>query len=172
MKRTRPLKNSFVWTALQVLNQDETPLLYSLVFGEGVVNDATSVVLFNAIQSFDLTRLNSKVGFQFIGSFLYLFAASTFLGVFVSHSWLCYLYNVIVYTFRYITWNHFFRSRADWAAQCLRYQKALFWQVLFKLLINSFFNPIWGQMLPLFFSHFLNHTRLFCTDTPQIVRLL
>ncbi|CAN1283950.1 Sodium/hydrogen exchanger 2 [Linum perenne] len=29
---------------LQVLNQDETPLLYSLVFGEGVVNDATSVV--------------------------------------------------------------------------------------------------------------------------------
>ncbi|THG03867.1 hypothetical protein TEA_000581 [Camellia sinensis var. sinensis] len=29
---------------LQVLNQDETPLLYSLVFGEGVVNDATSVI--------------------------------------------------------------------------------------------------------------------------------
>ncbi|KVI03980.1 hypothetical protein Ccrd_017706 [Cynara cardunculus var. scolymus] len=29
---------------LQVLNQEETPLLYSLVFGEGVVNDATSVV--------------------------------------------------------------------------------------------------------------------------------
>ncbi|URE35977.1 Sodium hydrogen exchanger [Musa troglodytarum] len=39
---------------LQVLNQDETPLLYSLVFGEGVVNDATSVVLFNALQNFDL----------------------------------------------------------------------------------------------------------------------
>ncbi|KAD4584963.1 hypothetical protein E3N88_22564 [Mikania micrantha] len=31
-----------------VLNQDHTPLLYSLVFGEGVVNDATSVVIFNA----------------------------------------------------------------------------------------------------------------------------
>ncbi|KAL2942980.1 Sodium/hydrogen exchanger 4, partial [Bienertia sinuspersici] len=29
---------------LQVLNQDDTPLLYNLVFGEGVVNDATSVV--------------------------------------------------------------------------------------------------------------------------------
>ncbi|CAI0384369.1 unnamed protein product [Linum tenue] len=28
---------------LQILNQDQTPLLYSLVFGEGVVNDATSV---------------------------------------------------------------------------------------------------------------------------------
>lgn len=71
---------------MQVLNQDETPLLYSLVFGEGVVNDATSVVLFNAIQSFDLTHINSKVAFQFIGSFLYLFLTSTLLGVFVSHS--------------------------------------------------------------------------------------
>uniref|UniRef100_A0A0D9VVQ5 Cation/H+ exchanger transmembrane domain-containing protein n=1 Tax=Leersia perrieri TaxID=77586 RepID=A0A0D9VVQ5_9ORYZ len=43
---------------LQVLNQDETPLLYSLVFG-GVVNDATSVVLFNAIQNFDLANFSS-----------------------------------------------------------------------------------------------------------------
>ncbi|PON88252.1 Na+/H+ exchanger [Trema orientale] len=67
---------------LQVLNQDETPLLYSLVFGEGVVNDATSVVLFNAIQSFDLTHINSGIALQFIGGFLYLFIASTLLGAF------------------------------------------------------------------------------------------
>nr|ABG89337.1 Na+/H+ antiporter [Caragana korshinskii] len=66
---------------LQVLNQDETPLLYSLVFGEGVVNDATSVVLFNAIQSFDLNRLNSLIALHFLGNFLYLFIASTLLGV-------------------------------------------------------------------------------------------
>ncbi|KAJ4722253.1 Sodium/hydrogen exchanger [Melia azedarach] len=66
---------------LQVLNQDETPLLYSLVFGEGVVNDATSVVLFNAIQSFDLSHINSSIVLQFIGNFLYLFTASTLLGV-------------------------------------------------------------------------------------------
>ncbi|CAL2227136.1 unnamed protein product [Prunus armeniaca] len=66
---------------LQVLNQDETPLLYSLVFGEGVVNDATSVVLFNAIQSFDLSHINTSTALQFIGNFLYLFAASTILGV-------------------------------------------------------------------------------------------
>ncbi|KAE8726357.1 Sodium/hydrogen exchanger 2 [Hibiscus syriacus] len=49
---------------LQVLNQDETPLLYSLVFGEGVVNDATSVVLFNAIQSFDLSHINTATALQ------------------------------------------------------------------------------------------------------------
>ncbi|KAK9161455.1 hypothetical protein Syun_007796 [Stephania yunnanensis] len=66
---------------LQVLNQDETPLLYSLVFGEGVVNDATSVVLFNAVQNFDLTHINTKILFQLTGNFLYLFVISTFLGV-------------------------------------------------------------------------------------------
>ncbi|GKU85561.1 hypothetical protein SLEP1_g218 [Rubroshorea leprosula] len=66
---------------LQVLNQDETPLLYSLVFGEGVVNDATSVVLFNAIQSFDLSHINSGIALQLVGNFLYLFISSTMLGV-------------------------------------------------------------------------------------------
>jgi NhaP-type Na+/H+ or K+/H+ antiporter len=71
---------------LQVLSQDETPFLYSLVFGEGVVNDATSVVLFNAIQNFDLGDLSTLKFFQFIGNFLYLFGASTFLGVAVSSS--------------------------------------------------------------------------------------
>ncbi|XP_052192992.1 sodium/hydrogen exchanger 1-like [Diospyros lotus] len=66
---------------LQVLNQDETPLLYSLVFGEGVVNDATSVVLFNAIQSFDLTNVDHTIALHFIGNFLHLFFTSTLLGV-------------------------------------------------------------------------------------------
>ncbi|KAF5740574.1 tonoplast Na+/H+ antiporter [Tripterygium wilfordii] len=65
---------------LQVLNQDETPLLYSLVFGEGVVNDATSVVLFNAIQSFDLSHINTESALQLIGNFFYLFITSTMLG--------------------------------------------------------------------------------------------
>jgi len=69
---------------VQVLNQDETPLLYSLVFGEGVVNDATSVVLFNAIQSFDLTNINAAIAWDFARNFFYLFLASTLLGVLVS----------------------------------------------------------------------------------------
>lgn len=69
---------------LQVLNQDETPLLYSLVFGEGVVNDATSVVLFNAIKSFDLDIIDHRIGLHFFGNFFYLFIASTMLGVLVT----------------------------------------------------------------------------------------
>ncbi|KAJ6814473.1 sodium/hydrogen exchanger 2-like [Iris pallida] len=70
---------------LQILNQDETPLLYSLVFGEGVVNDATSVVLFNAIQNFDLEHIDAGIAAKFIGNFFYLFVSSTFLGAFVSY---------------------------------------------------------------------------------------
>ncbi|CAN1354326.1 Sodium/hydrogen exchanger 2 [Linum perenne] len=68
---------------LQVLSQEDTPLLYSLVFGEGVVNDATSVVLFNAIQRFDLSHMTTSIAFQLLGSFLYLFFTSTLLGVVV-----------------------------------------------------------------------------------------
>lgn len=67
-----------------MLNQDETPLLYSLVFGEGVVNDATSVVLFNAIQNFDLVHIDAAVVLEVVGNFFYLFFTSTFLGAFVS----------------------------------------------------------------------------------------
>ncbi|KAL1369868.1 hypothetical protein HN51_000230 [Arachis hypogaea] len=65
---------------LQVLHQDETPLLYSIVFGEGVVNDATSVVLFNAVQKLDVSRLSGRA-FRVLGDFLYLFSSSTALGV-------------------------------------------------------------------------------------------
>jgi hypothetical protein len=70
---------------MQVLNQDETPLLYSLVFGEGVVNDATSVVLFNAIENLDIEHFDPLVLLNFIGKFLYLFFTSTILGVAVSN---------------------------------------------------------------------------------------
>ncbi|KAL7584225.1 sodium/hydrogen exchanger 4 isoform X1 [Lactuca sativa] len=66
---------------LQVLSQDETPLLYSLVFGEGVVNDATSVVLFNAVQKINADTLNSHTALRIFLDFLYLFTTSTLLGV-------------------------------------------------------------------------------------------
>ncbi|KAL7172231.1 hypothetical protein ACSBR2_031847 [Camellia fascicularis] len=68
---------------LQVLNQDETPLLYSLVFGEGVVNDATSVVLFNAIQKFDISQADSLMFLQYLGNFFTLFITSTLLGILI-----------------------------------------------------------------------------------------
>jgi NhaP-type Na+/H+ or K+/H+ antiporter len=69
-----------------VLDQEETPLLYSLVFGEGVVNDATSIVLFNAILRFDLSHITSSSAIHLLGNFFYLFGASTALGIAVSLS--------------------------------------------------------------------------------------
>nr|POE53970.1 sodium/hydrogen exchanger 3 [Quercus suber] len=66
---------------LQVLNQDETPLLYSIVFGEGVVNDATSIALFNAVQSLDVSNIDLLTALKLLGTFLYLFFTSTALGI-------------------------------------------------------------------------------------------
>ncbi|KAL7083009.1 hypothetical protein ACP275_14G136200 [Erythranthe tilingii] len=66
---------------LFLITQDELSLLYSLVFGEGVVNDATFFVLFNAIQKFDLSDINAMIVFKFIGHFFYLFTTSTLLGL-------------------------------------------------------------------------------------------
>ncbi|KAJ6917788.1 sodium/hydrogen exchanger 1-like [Populus alba x Populus x berolinensis] len=76
---------------LQVCSIRMRPLLYSLVFGEGVVNDATSVVLFNAIQSFDLTNINAAIAWDFARNFFYLFLASTLLGVVVKSPLLIFL---------------------------------------------------------------------------------
>ncbi|PNY08277.1 Na+/H+ exchanger 1 [Trifolium pratense] len=66
---------------LQVLSQDETPFLYSIVFGEGVVNDATSIVLFNSVQSLDFRSINAITVLKLLGTFLYLFCTSTALGI-------------------------------------------------------------------------------------------
>ena len=70
---------------LKVLNQDETPFLYSVVFGEGVVNDATSIVLFNSVQSLDFSNIDVMTAFKLLGTFLYLFFSSTALGIVVSY---------------------------------------------------------------------------------------
>ncbi|XP_020265346.1 sodium/hydrogen exchanger 4-like isoform X1 [Asparagus officinalis] len=66
---------------LQVLSQDKNPLLYSLVFGEGIMNDATSVVLFNAIRKMDVSNLNGSTALHVFRDFLYLFSTSTVLGI-------------------------------------------------------------------------------------------
>ena len=111
---------------LQVLNQDETPFLYSLVFGEGVVNDATSVVLFNAIQNFDLGNFSSLKFLQFIGNFLYLFGASTFLGVAVSS---VLVPPLALLTCQVLPSHWICRVTAEWTSQCLCHQETVLWQV-------------------------------------------
>ncbi|GJY87397.1 sodium/hydrogen exchanger 4-like protein isoform X2 [Tanacetum coccineum] len=56
-------------------------LCYTLVFGEGVVNDATSVFLFNAVQKINASTLGGKAALTIVIDFLYLFFTNTFHGV-------------------------------------------------------------------------------------------
>lgn len=67
---------------LQVLSQSSSPLLYSIVFGEGVMNDATSIVL---LKSLDLTDMRNGITwvevFFLLGAFLWLFTISLSMGV-------------------------------------------------------------------------------------------
>lgn len=58
-------------------------MLYSLLFGEGVVNDATSVVLLLAVASFNKYRDQAAyMGLLgILGNFTYLFTLSLLVGV-------------------------------------------------------------------------------------------
>lgn len=81
---------------MQVLNQDETPLLYSLVFGEGVVNDATSVVLYRAVENINLNEVDALAILQILGEFVYLYLTSTILGVLVGLIYLVSLASPLI----------------------------------------------------------------------------
>ena len=48
------------------------------------MNDATSVVLFNAVQKIDVTQFGAGSALRIFGDFLYLFFSSTVLGATVS----------------------------------------------------------------------------------------
>ncbi|PKI31633.1 hypothetical protein CRG98_047976 [Punica granatum] len=50
------------------------PVLCSILFGEGVANDAMSIVLFNAVQSIDVSNINGLIALKLLGIFLYLFS--------------------------------------------------------------------------------------------------
>ena len=64
----------------QVLDQDKKPLLFSLVFGEGIINDAVSIVLLAAVQvavlgiGWPLCQLTRTCGSQPAVLFALLFA--------------------------------------------------------------------------------------------------
>lgn len=46
------LCSSDVIAAISMVNPKDQPKLFSLVFGEGIVNDAVSIILFNTVMKF------------------------------------------------------------------------------------------------------------------------
>ncbi|KAK9823397.1 hypothetical protein WJX72_002484 [[Myrmecia] bisecta] len=67
---------------LQVLEQERAPLLFSLVFGEGVINDATTVALMHTVEGLGETpTINFATVCLIFGKFSYLFIISLLMGV-------------------------------------------------------------------------------------------
>ncbi|KAG2453499.1 hypothetical protein HYH02_001719 [Chlamydomonas schloesseri] len=71
--------------SLSVLDGERHPLLYSLLFGEGVVNDATAIVLLGAVSNLNSADEAEALGLAGLWAlslqFLRLFALSTALGL-------------------------------------------------------------------------------------------
>lgn len=66
---------------LQVLDRHSMPGLFSLVFGEGVINDATSVVLLGAVnRSYEGHKGGGAIAGGLVTNFLYLLVTSLVLG--------------------------------------------------------------------------------------------
>lgn len=71
--------------SLQLMDPDRAPLLYALLFGEGVVNDATAIVLLGATMELPYDPDTETWGLASLGAlltqFLRLFVLSTALGL-------------------------------------------------------------------------------------------
>lgn len=69
--------------ALTFINDEDQPKLFSILFGEGVLNDAVCIVLYRIIKgfSFDNSSFSLWSIFSIINSFLLLFIMSTILGM-------------------------------------------------------------------------------------------
>ena len=69
--------------AMTFIKEEQMPKLFSVLFGEGVLNDAVCIVLYRILSKFDFE--NNKFNFwtilSIIGSFLMMFFFSCFLGI-------------------------------------------------------------------------------------------
>lgn len=77
------LCSSDVIAAISMINYNESPKLFSIVYGEGVFNDIVSIILFNTVQSFKTDfNFTATTPFEIMGSFFALAIASVGIGLF------------------------------------------------------------------------------------------
>ena len=74
--------SSDVVAAVSLINSTEQPKLFSVVFGEGVTNDAVSIILFNAVlKTFNRNvDMNAAQGSLIFLDFMYLATTSFVVG--------------------------------------------------------------------------------------------
>lgn len=69
-----------VIAAISMVSYDEAPKLYSLLFGEGVVNDAVSIILFNSVKKYSDQDFTVGLTFKIILDFFVLSLVSVGIG--------------------------------------------------------------------------------------------
>lgn len=94
------LCSSDVVAAISLISFDKQPKLFSLVFGEGITNDAVGIILFNAVVKFagPTSTRDGTTPFLILWNFLTLTFWSLLIGVFMGM--LC---AYLLKTFRFLT---------------------------------------------------------------------
>jgi len=77
------LCSSDVIAAISIIKYEEQPKLFSLVFGEGIVNDAVAIILFNTVSNIIISngKVRMATPLEIVGEFLSLFAGSLAIGI-------------------------------------------------------------------------------------------
>lgn len=73
-----------VIAAISIIEYEEQPKLYSLLFGEGVVNDAVSIILFNSVHKYAHSEFTAMTGFAIFWDFVKLSSCSLIVGILVA----------------------------------------------------------------------------------------
>lgn len=78
---TSLLCSSDVVAAVSIIDFGKAPKLYSCVFGEGVVNDIVSIVLFNMVKMLQNVKFSGRTPFYILAQFIVLALVSIMIGV-------------------------------------------------------------------------------------------
>lgn len=89
-----------VVAAIAVIKYEEQPKLFSLVFGEGITNDAVCIILFNTVMKFAAVdaEFTYLTPLEILGSFLMLSFFSVLIGIIMG-----LLSSIIFKNFRFLT---------------------------------------------------------------------
>ena len=65
-----------------MVSESEYPKIYSILFGEGLVNDAVSVIIYQSIPKiFDSETRAFEFDFKIVGNLVYQFLSITFVSI-------------------------------------------------------------------------------------------
>ena len=70
-----------VIAAISMVNYNEQPKLFSLLFGEGVVNDIVTIIIFNAVIANSDKEITTGTAFKIILDFFLLSMLSLMIGI-------------------------------------------------------------------------------------------